>query len=84
LLTADRLHPQFDAIQLNLALLYHKLAEAATDPGQRTTYAHSARDRYAEYINLGFRDRRPPPEVRVKMASLEAACATASNPGQSK
>ena len=32
LLTADRLHSRFDAINLNLALLYHKLAETAPEP----------------------------------------------------
>ncbi len=39
LLTSDRLHPDFDATNLNMARVYRKLAEAAADPQQRETYA---------------------------------------------
>jgi hypothetical protein len=84
LLTADQLHPKFDSTQLNLALLYHKLAAAATDTKQKKLLALAARDRYAEYIKLSYHDRLPPPEVRGEMANLEAAFAAASNLNQSK
>jgi len=72
LLTADRLHPGFDAINLNMARVYRKLAGAAKDPQQRETYARAARDRFAEYITLAFRGRPAPTEIRQEMADIEA------------
>ena len=80
LLTADRLHSRFDAINLNLALLYHKLAETARNPQQRETYAQDARDRYLQYIALAFRSRPAPPEIRQEQARLEAECSTKALP----
>ena len=80
LLTSDRLHPRFDATNLNLALVYHKLAVAARDPQQRETYVRAARDRYAEYIALAFRGRPAPAEIRQEMANLEAECSTPALP----
>jgi hypothetical protein len=74
LLTSDRLQRGSDATNLNLALVYHKLAGTAQDPRQRETYARAARDRYAEYITLAFRSRPAPPEIRQKLANLEAEC----------
>jgi hypothetical protein len=72
LLTADQLHPRFDAINLNLALLYRKLAGGARDPRQRETCARAALDRYAEYIALVYRGRTPPHDVRQTLADVEA------------
>jgi hypothetical protein len=72
LLASDQLHPRFDAINLNLALLYRKLAETAHDARQRETYARAAKDRYAEYITLAFRGRVPPPDMRQTQADIEA------------
>ena len=80
LLTSDRLHPRFDATNLNLSRVYHKLALTVQDPRQRETYFRAARDRFAEYITLAFRDRPAPPEVRQEMAGLEAECADRTLP----
>ncbi|HEV2693770.1 MAG TPA: hypothetical protein VG347_12835 [Verrucomicrobiae bacterium] len=74
LLTADRLRPKFDSTQLNLALLYHKLAEAAADPKQKETYACAARDRYEEYIALEYRGRPAPADVQKTLAEFVADC----------
>jgi hypothetical protein len=78
LLTADHLRPKFDSTNLNLALLYHKLAGTAGDPNQKTAYARAARDRYAEYIALAYHGRPAPSDVTEKMANLQAESATAS------
>jgi hypothetical protein len=75
LLTSDRLRPQFDSTQLNLALLYHRLAGAATDSNQKEIYARAARDRYAEYLSLVYRGRAAPPESQKQLAEFEAECA---------
>lgn len=80
LLTSDRLHTRFDATNLNLALVYHKLAGTARDPRQRETYARAARDRYAEYITLAFRGRPAPQEIRQELANFEAECSTPALP----
>jgi len=77
LLTADRLRPQFDSIQLNLALLYHQMAGTAADANQKENYASAARDRYEEYIALTWRGRAAPVEVQKKLAEFEAECAAA-------
>jgi len=74
LLTADRLHPGFDAINLNMARVYRKLAGTAKDPQQRETYAIAARDRFAEYIALAYRGRAATPEDQKEFAELQAAC----------
>jgi hypothetical protein len=72
LLAADHLRPGFDAINLNLARLYRKLAGTTQDSRQQEMYLHAARDRFAEYIALEFRDRPAPPEIRKEMADIEA------------
>ena len=77
LLTADRLRPQFDSTQLNLALLYHRLAGAATDAKQQQACACAARDRYAEYLSLVFRGRGVPPASQKQLADFAAECAAA-------
>lgn len=77
LLTADRLRPQFDSIQLNLALLYHQMAGTAADANQKENYASAARDRYEEYIALTWRGRAAPVEVQKKLVEFEAECAAA-------
>ena len=84
LLTADRLRPGFNSTVLNLSRLHRKLAATATDAPQRATDLHAARDRFAEYIHLVYRDRPLPPAVRQEMADLDAACsaAPASAPAQ--
>jgi hypothetical protein len=83
LLTADRLHPGFDAINLNTARVYRKLAGTAKDPHQRETYDRAARDRFAEYITLAYRDRAATPEDQKEFAELEAACSTTNQPANS-
>ena len=76
LLTSDHLHPKFDSTNLNLARVYRKLSKFAQDTRQRETYACAARDRFAEYMSLCFRDRLAPPEVRQEFAEMEAECST--------
>jgi hypothetical protein len=61
--TADRIHPRFDSTKLNLARLYRKLAKVDKDLRQRMVYAQAARDRFAEYLTLAFRDRPLPREA---------------------
>jgi len=73
LLLSDRLHPGFDSTNLNLAQLYRKLADATSDAKQKAFYHQAARDRYAAYVRLVYRDRPPPAEVRDEMAKYEAA-----------
>jgi protein O-mannosyl-transferase len=75
LLTSDKLQPGFDSTQYNLSRVYKELAQSAADEHQREIYYQSARDRFAEYIKLAFRDRVPPPDVSQEMADLEAKCA---------
>jgi hypothetical protein len=72
LLTADHLHPGFDAINLNMARLYRKLAGSAQDSRQRETYERAARDRFAEYIALAFQGRPVPLEIHKEMGDIEA------------
>jgi hypothetical protein len=75
LLLADQLHQRFDSTQLNLSRLYKKLADAATDVALRQKYLAAARDRFAAYIQLVYRGRTPPSEVRAEMTHLQADCA---------
>jgi hypothetical protein len=84
LLTADRLHPKSDAINLNLARVYRKLAGTAQDPQQRETYALAARDRFAEYITLAFRGRPAPPEIRQEMTEIESEYSALIKPPEKK
>jgi hypothetical protein len=87
LLTADGLRPGFDAINLNLARLYRKMAGTTQDSRQQETYLHAARDRFAEYIALEFPGRPAPPEFRKEMADIEAqysAMTKASSDGETK
>jgi hypothetical protein len=80
LLTADSLHPGFDAINLNLARLYRKLSKTSADAKERETYARAAQDRFAEYITLAFRSRPVPPEVQKEFADIRAECFALSQP----
>jgi hypothetical protein len=84
LLTADRLRPGFDAINLNLARLYRKLAGTAQDSRQKEMYLRAARDRFAEYIALEFPGRPAPPEFRKEMADIEAKYSAATNSSSDK
>jgi hypothetical protein len=82
LLIADRLHPKFDSTNLNLSRLYRKLAGMATNPQQKKTYLFAARDRFATYLKLVYRDRPPSPEASAEMDSLEAECLALSKASQ--
>jgi protein O-mannosyl-transferase len=73
LLLADQLHPRFDSINLNLARLYLRLAQAEANRAQTREYARNARDRFATYIEVEFRGRTPPPDVLNEKAGIEAA-----------
>jgi hypothetical protein len=84
LLTADRLRPGFDAIHLNLARLYRKLAGNTQDSRRQQTYLHAARDRFAEYIALEFPGRPAPPEIRKEMADIEAEYSAVTNSSSDK
>jgi hypothetical protein len=74
LLISDQLHPRFDATNLNLARLYHKLAGLSHDPAQQERYSAAARDRFSQYIVLVYRGRTPPPDVQKELAEYEAQC----------
>jgi hypothetical protein len=80
LLTADRLHPKSDAVNLNMARVYRKLAGTAQDSSQRETYALAARDRFAEYIAFAYRGRAATPEDQIEFEELEAACSATNQP----
>jgi hypothetical protein len=72
LLLADQLRPGFDAINLNLARLYFRLAETIPDVPQRKGYAHNAQKRFVAYIQLAFRGRTPPADVLREKMRIEA------------
>jgi hypothetical protein len=74
LLSADQLRPGFDSINLNLARLYLRLAKTSTEASRREEYTRNARDRFAAYIQLAFRGRTLPIEVRREMATMEESC----------
>lgn len=74
-LMSDRLHPRFDATNLNLAELYRQLAMSAQTLPQQEMYLNDARERYEEYIALAFRGRPAPPEVQKELAEIQAECA---------
>ncbi len=78
LLISDKLQPKFDSTQYNLSRVYKELAQAAASDQERETDYRAARDRFAQYIQLSYLGRVPPPEVSQEMADLEAKCA-ASN-----
>jgi hypothetical protein len=80
LLMADRLHPGFDSTDLNLSRLYRKLAAAATDATQRAEDLRAARDRFAQYLQLDYRNRPMPANVRQEMSDLDAACSDLPEP----
>jgi hypothetical protein len=84
LLTADRLRPGFDAINLNMARLYRKLAGTTQDPRQKEMYTRAARDRFAEYVALAFRGRPAPQKILQEMADIEAEYAAVPKMGQLK
>jgi hypothetical protein len=79
LLTSSRLRPEFQATNLNLARLYHKLAATTTDSAQKRTYACAARDRFAQYLSRAFRGRSWPPELEQERLAMEAGCPASSN-----
>ena len=72
LLISDRLCPDFDETNLNLARLYHKLAGVNADAAQREKYAHASQERFAKYITLAFRGRPASAEIRQEIQKLEA------------
>lgn len=74
LLTSDRLHPRFDATNLNLSRLYRKLAKTARTPQQQEADIRAAHERFVAYITLAFRGRPAPPEVRKELADIESEC----------
>ena len=84
LLISDQLRPRFDSTNLNLALLYHKLAGLAGDANQKNAYARAARDRYAQYVKILYSDRAVPPEIQKQLADFEADCATTNPPTGAK
>ena len=73
LLLADELRPGFDAINLNLARLYFRLAKTSSDFAQAQTYRRNAQQRFAHYVQVAFRGRTPPPEIQQEMQSINAA-----------
>ena len=75
LLISDQLRPRFDSTNLNLALLYHKLAGMAGDANQKAAYARAARDRYTQYVAILYHDRTVPSEIQKQLADFEAGCA---------
>jgi hypothetical protein len=79
LLISDRLHPQFDSTNLNLARLYHKLAGLSQDPVQRENYSTAARDRFAQYLALAYRGRTPPLDAQQELAEYAAQCSRTSH-----
>jgi hypothetical protein len=84
LLTADQLHPKFDSTQLNLALLYHKLAVTTNDLKRKELFLLAARDRYVEFIALTYRGRPAPPEVQKQLAEFESDCAATKTVPETK
>jgi hypothetical protein len=80
LLTSDRLHPRFDATNLNLSRLYCKLAKTARTPQQQETDIRAAHERFVAYITLAFRGRPAPPEVRKELADIESECPAPAPP----
>lgn len=79
LLIADRAHPHFAAINLNLALLYGKLS-ASAEGAQKHAFAISARDRYAQYIAYEFRGRPAPANIQKQLEDFEKAAVGDSAP----
>jgi hypothetical protein len=74
LLVSDQLRPKYDATNLNLARLYHKLAGLTKDPVQRQTYSIASRDRFLLYLTLAYPNRTPPSDVQKELAEYEAHC----------
>lgn len=58
LLTSDQLHPGFAPTNLNLSLLYRKLADTAKNPDQKKAYLEDAKERYGIYMTLTYRGPR--------------------------
>jgi len=74
LLISDRLRPKYDATNLNLARLYHKLAGLTKDPAQRQVYSIASRDRFLQYLSLAYPNRTPPLDAQQELAEYEAQC----------
>lgn len=75
LLISDQLRPGSDAVNLNLARLYARLARMGTNSVDQQTYAQKARDRFVTYLKLAFRGRTPPPEISQELADISNECA---------
>jgi hypothetical protein len=80
LLMSDRLHPGFAPTNLNLSLLYRKLAATAQNRPQEMDYLNDARERFRLYIGLTYRGRPAPPDVQKQLADIEAECAAPPAP----
>ncbi|HTV39104.1 MAG TPA: hypothetical protein VMF08_00905 [Candidatus Sulfotelmatobacter sp.] len=78
LLMSDHLRPGFAPTNLNLSLLYQKLAASAQSPQQRRTYLEDAKGRLSRYIALTWRGRPAPPDVQKQLTDIEAECASLS------
>jgi hypothetical protein len=78
LLLADRLHPGFPEVSLSLSRVYRRLASDPAHHQQRPEYACAARDRFAQYLKLAFRDRPVPAQAKQDLATIEAECRSAS------
>jgi hypothetical protein len=74
LLISDRLRPKYDATNLNLARLYHKLAGLTKDPVQRQNDSIASRDRFLQYLSLAYPNRTAPPDAQKELAEYEAQC----------
>ena len=84
LLTADRLRPGFDAINLNLARLYRELAGGLPRfPAAANVSARCARP-VRQNISVEFPGRPAPPEFRKEMADIEAEYSAVTNSSSDK
>ena len=81
LLMSDRLRPEFDATNLNLARLDRRLAQNATDPAEKGAYAREAQDRFTTYIRVALRGRPTPVELQGELDAMKAEYAQLSQPG---
>jgi hypothetical protein len=80
LLESDRLAPDSDATNLNLARLYRELAANAGTPDQKKSDLSSARDRFKKYIALAFRGRPAAAEIQKEFSEIETECIAAGLP----
>ena len=78
LLMSDHIHPGFAPTNLNLSLLYQKLAASAKNPQQKKEYLEDAKERFVLYMTLTYRGRPAPPDVQKQLTDIEAECASLS------